>query len=160
MLARSATDTISDSLTFDVLSRIREIGTDAVVAAEVVVEKNRHRCKSAGANIVVRPVRAYPELLIRGITSPGTEAVLENLFSFDGTHMERINCHFENYQWKRLVSTLMDNNAGLLVAYIVNDKIEVNPHPETICSGDGLITMVYEAQEKQQIQKKVQACLS
>ncbi len=160
LLARSATDTISDSLTFDVLNRIQEIGTDAVVAAEVVVEKNRQRCRTAGANVAVRPVRAYPELLIRGITSPGTEVVLENLFSFDGTHMERIDCHFENYQWKQLVSLLMENNAGLPVAYIVDGKIEINPHPETMCSGDGLITMVYEAQEKLQIQKKVQACLS
>ncbi len=160
LLARSSGDTISDSLTFDVLSRIQEIGTNATIAAEVVMEKNRERCKRVGADIVVRPVRAYPELIVRGITSPGTESVLENLFSFDGVHMERINCTFEKFQWKKMVTSLMETNAGLAVAYISNGKINVNPHPETLCSGDGVITMVYEAQEKIEIERKVQACLS
>ena len=160
LLARSSADSISDSLTYDVLSRIEEIGTDAVIAAEVVIEGNRDRCRKVGANIVVRPVRAYPELLIRGVTSPGAEVVLEDLFSHSGVHMERIDCVIEGLPWKKLVTSLMEIKAGLPMAYIQDGKININPHPETLCVGDGLITMVYENQEKNLIEQKVKDCLA
>lgn len=159
LLARAFDDSISDSLTFDILSRINEIGSNAAIAAEVVVDKNRQRCKNAGADVVVRPMRAYPELLIRALSSPGTEEVLENLFSHDGTHMERVDCDFAHIPWKDLVIKVMNTKAGMPVAFIDEGKITVNPPPDAICSGQGLITMVYEEQSKQRLKEKVEQCL-
>ncbi len=160
IIARDSNDSISDSLTFDVLSRIKDIGTKAVVVAEVVRDENRERCRKVGADSVVRPVRAYPELIIRAATSPGTEEVLENLFSHSGAHMYRIYVPFESIEWKSIVANVLGSDAGLPVAYAdKNGKITVNPRPEDICSGKSLITMVYEKQDKNLIEKKVYDCL-
>lgn len=43
LLARDANAPISDSHTFDVLSRMKEIGTNALILAEAIADKNRHR---------------------------------------------------------------------------------------------------------------------
>lgn len=161
VLARSSSDSISDSLTFDVLNRIYEIGSNATIAVEVVIEDNRERCKKIGATVTVRPIRAYPELLIRGITSPGTEEVLENLFSHQGSHMERIDCVFNERLWKSIVIDFLETKAGLPIAYIdQNGNIVINPHPTEPCKGKGIITMVYEKQSKVDIEIKVKKLLT
>ncbi|MET1257193.1 ion channel [Aliikangiella maris] len=160
IIARDSSDSLSDSLTFDILSRIKDIGSQAIIAAEVVRDENRERLRRIGAHAVVRPVRAYPELIIRAATSPGTEEVLENLFSHSGAHMYRINIEFSAVQWKALVMNVLENDAGLPVAYMNNEgKIKVNPKPDELCSGKSVITMVYEKQNKNQIAEKIRTCL-
>ena len=47
-----------------------------------------------GADVVIRPVRAYQELLVRSLVANGTEKELENLSINEGDHMIRLNFFF------------------------------------------------------------------
>ncbi|MFT7560946.1 MAG: voltage-gated potassium channel [Flavobacteriales bacterium] len=142
ILSRDENDSVSDSLTFDVLSRIQEIGTKALVLAECANDDNRERLVRAGANAVIRPVRAYPELLVRAVSSPGTESVMENLFSHEGEHLERFDIPFSVDSWSKLVCKMAENNIGLPMGYIDDGNVITNPPMMEKCTGAGIILMV------------------
>ena len=144
VLAKRPQDEISDSLTFDVLTRIKEIGTQAVIAAESVDDLNRNRMLAAGAETVMRPIRAYPELLVRAVVAPGTETVMENLFNHSGDHLARLDVVFTEKRWKDIIFISVENNYGLPLAYIGSDGIVTNPNPNEVCSGTSIICMVKE----------------
>jgi len=146
ILAKNAGDPMSDSLTFDVLSRIQEINSQATIAAECSIDSNRQRFTKSGADIVLRPIRAYPELLVRSLVAPGTEAVMENLFTHEESHMLRIEVSFSNISWKAIVAIFMDNDFGMPMAYIDSKGVHSNPNPKQNCSGIGIISLVREEQ--------------
>lgn len=147
LLAKNAGDPMSDSLSFDVLSRIQELGTNAIIAAECSVDSNRQRLKKAGAAVVIRPIRAYPELLVRSLVAPGTEAVMENLFTHEESHMLRVDVAFADLKWKDIVFAFMNNDFGMPMAYIDDAGVHSNPAPGKSCSGTGIISLVREEQE-------------
>jgi voltage-gated potassium channel len=71
----------SDALVFDLVSRIPH---GHHVVAEVVDDGSRDRFKRAGADVMVRPMRGYPEMLARAVTTPGCERIIEEMFSGAG----------------------------------------------------------------------------
>ncbi len=146
LLARDAADPISDSLTFDVLSRIREIGTNATIVVEVSQDSNRERMKNLGADVVIRPIRVYPELLVRSLVASGSEEVLENLFTHEGDHMIRLDFSFEEKIWSDIVSRFVTAGAGIPMAYINESGIQINPLPHIVCSGTGIISLIKTSQ--------------
>lgn len=146
VLAKNSSSPLSDSLTFDVLSRIAEIGTNALIAVECAIDSNRNRLKRSGASILIRPIRAYPELLVRSISEPGTEAVMENLFTHDGDHMHRVNSPFKELKWRDIVLSCVENDFGLPLAYIDETGVYSNPAPDQRCSGHAIISLVREDQ--------------
>ena len=147
ILAKDAGDTTSDSLSFDVLNRIQELGTQAIIASECSIDSNRERLKKAGATIVIRPIRAYPELLVRSLVAPGTETVMENLFTHEESHMLRIDTSFSNLKWKEIVFSFINNDFGMPMAYIDDAGVHSNPAPDKSCSGIGIISLIREDQE-------------
>lgn len=147
ILARTAGDPISDSLTFDVLSRLEELGSNAVIAAECAVDGNRQRLKEAGAEVVIRPIRAYPELLVRSLVAPGTETVLENLFTHEQSHMVRIDFDFEGLVWRQVVFAMLNADLGQPVAYIDDGGVHSTPEPDKLCSGKAIISLTREQQQ-------------
>jgi voltage-gated potassium channel len=146
IIARDATDAISDSLTYDVLSRIREIGTNATIAVEVAQDINRQRMKKLDANVIIRPIRAYPELLVRSLVATGTEEVLENLFIHEGDHMVRLDFHFEKKIWSDIVCRFVTAGLGIPMAFINDDGVQVNPLPNAVCSGNSIISLIKSTQ--------------
>ena len=146
VLSRSAHDSVSDSLTFDVLSRIGEIGCEADVTAEVVSDSNRKRFKAAGASALIRPIRAYPEFIVRTLVAPGVEEVLENLFTHDDDHMIRFDVAFGERRWSDIVCQFVTAGAGIPMAYVDSAGIHSNPLPDAVCTGSGIITLVNEQQ--------------
>lgn len=147
LIARDATDAISDSLTFDVLSRIQEIGTLATIAVEVTQDINRQRMKKLGAHVTIRPIRAYPELLVRSLVATGTEEVLENLFIHEGDHMIRLDFTFEEKIWSDIVCRFVTAGIGIPMAYINDSGVHVNPLPNTTCSGTCIISLIKSSQQ-------------
>ncbi|HEB28249.1 MAG TPA: two pore domain potassium channel family protein [Porticoccus sp.] len=147
ILAKNAGDPMFDSLSFDVLNRIQELGTRAIIAAECSIDSNRERLKKAGATIVIRPIRAYPELLVRSLVAPGTEAVLENLFTHEESHMSRIDVSFSSLKWKDIVFSFVNNDFGMPMAYIDDAGVHSNPPPDQNCTGTGIISLIREEQE-------------
>jgi voltage-gated potassium channel len=158
LIARDAIDPMSDSLTFDILSRIKEIGTNAIVIVEATQDINRERMKNAGANIVIRPVRAYPELIVRSMVAPGSEEVLENMFTHDDDRMVRLNLEFSGLTWADIICRFVKGGAGLPMAFISDEGIDVNPLPDKVCAGTGIITLINDTQEV--TEAKAISCLS
>lgn len=147
ILARDFSDATSDSLTFDILSRIEEMGTNATIIVEAVSDSNRARLSAAGADAIIRPIRAYPEIVVRSMTDPGTEQVMENIFSHQGGHLARIDVQFSGKKWADLQCTIIQKNYGTPVAYVSEDGQIVIPSSNDIaCDGIGIISLVSDNQ--------------
>jgi voltage-gated potassium channel len=116
VLAWRENDAESDGRTFDVVHRIREENSDCTVVAECVDDENRKRLLRAGASIVIRPMRSYPEMAVAAFLQPGSSEILENLFTGAG---EQIICHenAENDTWEAIVSKYLALGNGIPIAY-------------------------------------------
>ncbi|ADZ92904.1 potassium channel protein [Marinomonas mediterranea] len=123
----------SDSIVFDTLHRVHETGASAFLLAEAVNDLNRDRFRKAGANAVIRPIRAYPEMLVRSLIAPGTEQVLENLFRYQGDHTVRIDVNLSNVTWAEIVTRLIQENIGTALGY-ENEFGNIVTHPDTHAS--------------------------
>ena len=157
IIAGESNDPRADALTYDILSRIDEIGSDANVLAEAVDDGNRQRLLDAGATTVVRPVRAYPEIVVRAMIEPGTERVLENLFTHEADRLARFDAPFSNLRWQDVVSCFVEGDAGLPMGYVDAAGVHTNPAPSSICSGEGIITLIKD--ESGVTTKRVEECL-
>ncbi len=70
------------------------------------------RLKSVGADVVVRPIRFYPEILVRALTSPGSEEILENLFTNRGDICLRFSLRVSGLSWLDVAGRLMAAQMG------------------------------------------------
>lgn len=145
LIAELSHDPRSDALTFDVLSRIRDIGSNATIVAEVVDDVNRERILRVGATTVVRPVRAYPELAIRALIEPGTEQVMENLFTHEADRLARFDASFNNLRWQDVVVSFVTGGGGVPMGYIDAEGVHTNPQADKMCSGQSIITLVNDS---------------
>jgi voltage-gated potassium channel len=147
VLSADTQDSHSDSLTFDVLHRIQALKSSAFIMTEAINDSNRPRFKAAGANAVIRPVRAYPEMLVRSLMAPGTEQVLEDLFRHQGDHTIRLNVPLSNVTWAKIVTTLIQKDIGTALGYVQKNG-DIVTHPETysIIEGEGLIVLINDDQ--------------
>ena len=116
ILAWKEEEQFSDGHAFDVICRIRATNTVAKIVAECVDDDNRKRLEVAGATLVMRPVRAYPEMIIGGLLNPGSTIILENLFTAEGERIVRSVRHL-NGLWSDIVSGYLDSNSGTPIAY-------------------------------------------
>ncbi|NKC10871.1 MAG: hypothetical protein GKR94_01285 [Gammaproteobacteria bacterium] len=117
VLSRSDYDHSCDSVTFDILHRLRSAGVAAPVLAECVRDTNRARLRRAGADIVIRPNRAYPGMVVRGFVAPGSEQLMEELFTSEGGEYRRLAVDIDCKPWAQVVIALIENDFGVAVAY-------------------------------------------
>ncbi|MDI9246690.1 potassium channel family protein [Marinobacter sp. CHS3-4] len=143
VLAADEADPSSDSLTFDIAHRLSESNLCHRVTVECVVDDNRQRFKSVGVRTIIRPVRTYPEIMVRSVVAPGSEKVLEDLFNYQHDHPHRYEIPLDDLTWADIVSALIRHGIGTALAYIDNDN-EVACHPPTDkeIEGKGLIVLV------------------
>lgn len=116
ILAWEEEDQSSDGHAFDVICRIRESNANAKIVAECVDDDNRKRLEKAGATLVLRPIRAYPEMIIGGLLNPGSTTILENLFTAEGERIVRTDGAFSGL-WADIVSQYVRKDAGTPIAY-------------------------------------------
>jgi voltage-gated potassium channel len=148
ILAREVRNPDSDSRTFDILHRLQEIGSgDALVITECVNDHNRERFRQAGADVVIRPMRSYPEMLVRGLVAPGAEQIIENMFTSSSDEYVRYEVSIDNMLWKEVVYRLMEKDCGTAVAYIDRETgvLETNPRAEKQIKASALFIMANEA---------------
>jgi len=146
LLAPDETDPRSDSLNFDVLLELHEIYTGAKITVEVVDDGGRARFRRFGAHTVLRPARAYPEMVVRAITAPGAERVIEDLMTPSGSVTRRYNLRIENSRWSDVVRVLMERGLGTALAYVSESREVVpNPAPDEVVSGRGIILLAQAA---------------
>ncbi|MDX1756780.1 MAG: ion channel [Marinobacter sp.] len=143
LLAADESDPHSDSLTFDIAHRLSEANLGSRVTAEVVRDENRSRFKPLGIRTVIRPVRTYPEIMVKAVVAPGSERVLEDLFNYEQDHPHRYDLPLDDLNWADIVSALIRHGIGTALAYIDHEN-EVVCHPEVDkeIEGKGLIVLV------------------
>lgn len=139
ILAQDTSDTLSDSITFDVLSQIRSLDSKADIVVEAVADQNQQRFLDAGADVVIRPIRAYPELVVRAMVHPGTERVIEDLLRSNGDSLYREDIAFTTKSWIDIVMSALTIGCGTPIGYVHQGKINLQPDADEVCSGDGLI---------------------
>lgn len=115
----------SDSINFDLVDRLRDMGVKGRIISEAVSDKNRKRLKKVGANNVIRPIRTYPELLIRTIITPGSEQVIETLFDSSGEECLRYEIKTTGV-WKNIVNKFLDYDFGTPIAYETGEEKIIN----------------------------------
>jgi voltage-gated potassium channel len=145
VLARSDADPATDGRTLDIVDRLRELGARGRILAECVDDANRPRFKRFGADIVVRPLRGYPEMIVRALAAPGSEAILEDLFTSRGDECWRYDVSVTGWPWAELVSTLVRRGIGVPLGYRSRQgEIVVNPPPDAAVEADKLFVLVRE----------------
>lgn len=147
ILARDEYSRISDSITLDVLLQLKSLCGDKLpyTVAECVEEDTRPRVVSAGASTTLRPIRAYPEMLVRSLVAPGSEKILENLFTHHDDHAMRYPVKLEDTVWSEAACKLMAAGMGTLMAYVTEDgDVITHPAPDHRFNASALILMVRE----------------
>ncbi|MBK1888191.1 MULTISPECIES: potassium channel protein [Marinobacter] len=143
VLAADESDPHSDSLTFDISHRLGELNLGQKTTVECVTDANRSRYKELGVRAVIRPVRTYPEIMVRSVVAPGSEKVLEDMFNYEQDHPHRYDLELDDLNWADIVSALIRHGIGTALAYINHDD-EVICHPAITkeIEGKGLIVLV------------------
>lgn len=148
ILAEQEGERLSDSRTFDIIHRLRERGITARIVAECVDDMNRERLKRAGASAIVRPLRGYPEMIVRAIVAPGTEWIIERLFSSEGDECLRFDVTVRSLIWSKIVTAVLEANFGTPVGYAdAQGQPHSNPPPHAAISAGALFVLVDETQK-------------
>ncbi|MDD9900903.1 MAG: potassium channel family protein [Alphaproteobacteria bacterium] len=148
VLCVDSNDLLSDSLNFDIVSRVREANPKALIIAEAVSDENRARLQKAGADHVVRPIRSYPELLVRTILAPGAEQIIEDLFDSHGEECIKYNVSVSG-TWADIAKKIIDEDIGMPLAYAnQNGAVISNAHPSCEVSAQAVYVLVREGNTK------------
>lgn len=136
----------SDSLCFDVCYRMKEHGLAYRVIVECVDDENRERLKRIGVKSVVRPIRSYPEILVRTMESPGSELLIEDMFTRANDHFIRYPLWLEGDKWKNVVHAMIDANLGTPLAYVSKEgKVCIHPAGDETIQAQSIIMLVRTA---------------
>ncbi len=144
ILAGDEKDPISDGVGFDIIHRLIEMGIEAPIIAECVDDRNRERLRRAGATTVIRPMRGYPEMMVRALVAPGSESIIENLFTRHGDECLRYETPVAGLGWGRLATALLLDGAGTAIGYMRarDGAIVTNPRPEDQVNASALYVIV------------------
>ena len=147
VLAKDENDESSDGRTFDILHRLKDLNVNANILAECVEDNNRKRLEDAGADIVIRPIRAYPEMIVRAFDTPGSECIIENMFNGEGDEYRRYDVEISDMDWCDIVARLVTHDVGIAVAYVDRHSQELvyNPPARTKPDIQALITISKDA---------------
>jgi voltage-gated potassium channel len=159
VLAVSTSDYRADSLTMDILSQLKEHNTQGHIIAECLQEENRARFRNLGADAVLRPVRAYPEFVVRAMAAPGTEEIIEDLFTHAGAHPRRYDVSIQCKSWGELAARLLRAGLGTPIGYLDHKEIVVtNPKANMEVEGKAIFLMVDD--QSIPTPEEVESCVS
>ncbi len=129
VLARDEYSTDSDSYTFDVCYRLFERHLGPKMIVECVDDSNRYRLRDLNIKTVLRPIRSYPEIIVRAMVAPGVELLIEDMFTHANDHAVRFPVWLEGERWADVVNAIVQANLGTPLAYVAKDG-EVFTHPD------------------------------
>ncbi len=143
VLARE-TERGSDGITFDIVHRLGALPRDGPVLAECVDDRNRARIGAAGATAVLRPMRGYPEMMVRAVIAPGSERLLIDMFTSGGDECVRYDVAISGVSWGELASALIVKGVGTPIAYAdsATGDIESNPLAERAVDARAIFLLV------------------
>ena len=132
-----------DAMVAAVVGHARALAPEARIAAECVCPESRAWLRQAGADAVVRPVRAYAELTVRALCEPGTEAVLESQMTCEGGRLRRVDLdEVEEMVWGKRVAEAVVVGGGTLVGYVDPDgEARGAPGAEAVVRARALVVL-------------------
>lgn len=143
LLADDPYDLRSDSVSIDVLDHLQEMKASAFIVAECVNDENKSRFNRMGADAILRPIRAYPEILVRAISAPGSEQILENLFTHQGVHAKRFDVTLGDQIWGKVASKLLLAGIGTPLGYInTESQLVLNPSASDCVESKAIFLLV------------------
>lgn len=143
ILAKDEYDAQSDSITFDICHRMSDLHLGHKVIAESVLDENRQRIIELGIKTCLRPIRSYPELLVRAIDAPGSEVIIEDMFTRANDHTQRYTVWLEGEPWAHVVSALIQAELGTAMAYVTKEgKVVCHPPGEEAVHAQSLLVLV------------------
>ncbi len=153
-------DLSSDSDVFDIIYRIdKETTYNRGVTAELVNDNNRERIRQLGADVILRPNRSMPEMLITCTIAPGSAQMIEEISSRGGDSIERFELLGNNFKWAELLYHLSIQGIGTATAVIYDDdKVDPNPAGDTVITNAKAILVLINAmntKEYDKIQEKI-----
>ena len=148
ILADDPVNSASDSITFDIIHRLRDMDVRGNIICEVVKLDNKERLLNAGASNVVRPVCSYPEMLVRTILSPGSEQIIDDLYDSFGEECVRYNTNFKG-QWGEIAISMIKNDVGTPIGYLDKDNhVITNARPSDVIDAEAIFVIVREGNFK------------
>jgi voltage-gated potassium channel len=159
VISHNVASIIPDSQTIDILEHLNSIPLKAFVVAECVDDDNRKRFIRLAADTVIRPVRAYPELVVRAMVAPGTEQVMEDMFTYHGAHQNRYKVSLKGVLWKDVVCAIMQAGLGTALACVKpSGEVITAPHAGDEIDAIALIVMV--RQDDEPSSESINTCLA
>ncbi len=149
VLVADLEDAAADSVAFDLVHRLSELGTEAPILVECVDDANGDRLREAGASSVLRPMRGYPEMMVRALVAPGSTEIITDIFTTEGDTCVRFECDLPGVAWRRVVETLMEGGYGTAIGYAARDdgKVVVNPGPNDSVHARGIFLIAKDGRE-------------
>ena len=149
LLAADEKDPASDGAAFDLVHRLKETGVAGPILVECVDDCNRARLRCAGARTVMRPMRGYPGMLVRALNAPGSERILENLFTHRGDECLRYDVEVRGVEWRDIVCSFMRAGFGTLLGYVPagGEDVTVNAAPAQRVDAEALFLLAKEDEE-------------
>ena len=129
VLSRDEYSSDSDSYTFDVAHRLWELHLGPRTIVECVDDFNRPRILDLDIRSVIRPIRSYPELVVRAMVAPGSEVIIEDMFTHANDHSVRYPVWLEGERWADVVNAVVQANIGTPLAYVTKSG-DVVTHPD------------------------------
>ena len=150
-----------DAVVRDVVLRARAMNPELeVVGCECAGRNNRKWLREAGADAIVRPVRAYPELAVRALCAPGTEEVLEAQMTSQGARLVRVTLQGpRRVKWGALTAALANGSCGTAVGYTDREGIpHTTPGSDARVEAAGLILLkgILDRKGEEQVQIAVE----
>lgn len=143
VLSRDEYNADSDSITFDIADRLSRHGLGHLAVVECVDDDNRRRISELGVKSLLRPIRSYPEILVRAMDAPGSEIVIEDMFTRNHDHPERYSIWLEGERWADVVNAMVQSEVGTPMAYIDKDGgVTVHPKGDEHIVAQSLIILV------------------
>lgn len=143
VLSNSSTDPSADAAGLDILSRLHDVGFLGTSIMECVSDANRGRAFRFGADAVIRPARGYPEMIVRAMTSLGSEKIIENLFSSHGSEICRVELEgIIKMPWMQVVSAVVTAGAGIPIGYLDGEVIKTNPPASEVVHSSTLFVIM------------------
>lgn len=135
-----------DYANIELVARIRESGFKGPVVAEITNEGHRLRMKKVGATGIQRPIRSHPEILVKALLFPGTEEVLDQLFTARGDSLIKKEFTFKG-SWDELVNLCLSKHGGLPISILTWDnRVVTNPINEKFLDTKAVFILVKENQ--------------
>jgi len=154
-------DPTKDSITLDFAIRVEEeTAYNKKVTAEVTKDEHRRRMvERAGVDVVMRPNRAYPGMIVSGTIGEGTVEVIEELLTRGKDSLEVFNVNSKEFLFGKALGDISMEGIGTIVAIIYNDG-RVDPNPKgnaNITDARKIIIMIENMNEKSysEIQKSI-----